>query len=41
MEHVRVTRENLGEWAARLRDWGFTDVPERFLAGQPASAPRP
>lgn len=38
MEPVRVSRENLNAWAAQLRDWGFTDVPERFLAGQPAAA---
>ncbi len=32
MELVRVTKDNLGTWARQLRDWGFTDVPERFLA---------
>jgi ribose transport system substrate-binding protein len=31
MELVRVTKDNLGTWARQLRDWGFTDVPERFL----------
>ncbi|OPZ09023.1 MAG: Autoinducer 2-binding protein LsrB precursor [candidate division BRC1 bacterium ADurb.BinA292] len=31
MELVRVTRENLGEWARQLRDWGFEDVPEQYL----------
>jgi ribose transport system substrate-binding protein len=31
MELVRVTKENLGEWARQLRDWGFTDVPEEYL----------
>jgi ribose transport system substrate-binding protein len=41
METVRVSRENLNQWAAQLRDWGFTDVPERFLAGQPAAGAQP
>lgn len=36
MEPVRVSRENLNQWAAQLRDWGFTDVPPRFLTGAPA-----
>lgn len=31
MELVRVTKENLGQWARQLRDWGFTDVPEKYL----------
>ena len=31
MELVRVTKENLGEWARQLRDWGFTDVPAAYL----------
>ena len=31
MDLVRVTKDNLGTWARQLRDWGFTDVPERFL----------
>jgi len=31
MELVRVTRDNLGEWARQLRTWGFTDVPEAYL----------
>ncbi len=31
MELVRVTKENLSDWAKQLKDWGFTDVPERFL----------
>lgn len=36
MDLVRVTKDNLGEWAQQLRDWGFTDVPERFGARQPS-----
>jgi ribose transport system substrate-binding protein len=31
MELVRVTKDNLGEWAKQLKDWGFTDVPEQYL----------
>jgi ribose transport system substrate-binding protein len=31
MELVRVTRQNLGEWARQLKEWGFTDVPQKYL----------
>jgi ribose transport system substrate-binding protein len=31
MELVRVSGENLGEWARQLRDWGFVAVPEEYL----------
>jgi ribose transport system substrate-binding protein len=31
MEPVRVTRENLGSWARQLAQWGFADVPEKYL----------
>jgi ribose transport system substrate-binding protein len=31
MELVRVTKENLGEWARQLQAWGFTDIPESYL----------
>ena len=31
MELVRVSKDNLGDWARQLRDWGFTDVPEMYL----------
>jgi ribose transport system substrate-binding protein len=31
MELVRVSQENLGTWARQLKDWGFTDVPEKYL----------
>ena len=31
MELVKVTKENLTQWANQLKQWGFTDVPERFL----------
>ena len=31
MELIRVTKENLGEWARQLQAWGFTDVPEAYL----------
>jgi ribose transport system substrate-binding protein len=29
---VRVTAQNLRAWAHQLRDWGFADVPEEYLA---------
>jgi ribose transport system substrate-binding protein len=32
MELVRVTKENLGEWARQLRAWGFTDVPASYVS---------
>jgi ribose transport system substrate-binding protein len=31
MELVRVSKENLAQWAQQLKDWGFTDVPEKYL----------
>lgn len=31
MELVRVTEENLGDWARQLRDWGFQDVAPEYL----------
>jgi ribose transport system substrate-binding protein len=31
MEPVKVTRQNLGEWARQLRSWGFTDVDPAYL----------
>jgi ribose transport system substrate-binding protein len=31
MELVRVTKDNLGEWARQLRAWGFTDVPDECV----------
>ena len=33
MELVRVTKANLGDWARQLRAWGFTDVPDEYVAG--------
>jgi ribose transport system substrate-binding protein len=38
MPLVRVTRENLGDWARQLKTWGFTDVPQKYL-DMPAAAP--
>lgn len=32
MELVRVTNENLGEYARQLQEWGFTDVPQEYLS---------
>jgi ribose transport system substrate-binding protein len=31
MDLVRVTKDNLGDWARQLRDWGFTDVAPEYL----------
>jgi hypothetical protein len=31
MELVRVSKENLGDWARQLKTWGFTDVPDKYL----------
>jgi ribose transport system substrate-binding protein len=31
MQAVRVSQDNLGEWARQLSDWGFTDVPPQYL----------
>jgi ribose transport system substrate-binding protein len=32
MTLTRVSKDNLGEWARQLKAWGFTDVPEAYLA---------
>ena len=32
MELVRVSKDNLGEWARKLKDWGFSDVDPKYLA---------
>jgi len=32
MELVEVTKDNLGDWANKLKSWGFTDVDPKFLA---------
>lgn len=32
MDLVRVSKENLGAWARQLKEWGFTDVDEKYLA---------
>jgi ribose transport system substrate-binding protein len=44
MELVRVSKENLGDWARQLKAWGFTDVDPKYLAlpsasGSAAAAP--
>jgi ribose transport system substrate-binding protein len=31
MKPVRVTKENLKPWSQQLKDWGFQDVPARYL----------
>jgi ribose transport system substrate-binding protein len=37
MELVRVSKENLGDWARQLKAWGFTDVDPKYLALPSAS----
>jgi ribose transport system substrate-binding protein len=32
MELVRVSKDNLGEWARQLKSWGFSDVDPKYLA---------
>ena len=31
MELVRVSKDNLGQWARQLQAWGFTDVDPKYL----------
>jgi ribose transport system substrate-binding protein len=31
MELVKVTKDNLDAWAKQLKDWGFTNVPDKYL----------
>ena len=32
MDLVRVSKDNLGQWARQLKEWGFTDVDPKFLS---------
>ncbi len=32
MELVRVSKENLGEWARQLQAWGYPDVDQKYLS---------
>jgi ribose transport system substrate-binding protein len=32
MDLIRVSKDNLGQWARQLRDWGFTDVDPKYVA---------
>ena len=32
MELVRVSKENLGEWARQLQEWGYPDVDPKYIA---------
>lgn len=32
MELVRVSKDNLGEWARQLQSWGFSDVDPKYIA---------
>jgi ribose transport system substrate-binding protein len=36
MQLVRVTKENLGDWARQLKDWKFTGIDAKYLALPPA-----
>jgi len=38
LELVHVSEESLREWAHMLQDWGFTDVPERYLQRSAAAS---
>ncbi len=31
MDLVRVTKDNLGDWAKQLQEWGFTDIDPKYL----------
>jgi len=31
MELVRVTKDSLGKWARQLKEWGFTDVQDKYV----------
>jgi ribose transport system substrate-binding protein len=31
METVKVTKDNLGDWARTLKSWGFDNVPQKYL----------
>ncbi len=35
MDLTRVSKENLGEWAKQLQDWGFPKVNPKYLAAAP------
>jgi len=35
MPLVKVTKENLGQWAHQLQDWGFKDIDAKYLAMAP------
>ncbi len=32
MELVRVSKENLGDWARQLQEWGYPDVDQKYLS---------
>jgi ribose transport system substrate-binding protein len=32
MELVRVSKENLGDWARQLQEWGYPDVDPKYLS---------
>ena len=37
MELVRITKDNLGDWARQLKAWGFNDVAPQYLSLPAAS----
>jgi ribose transport system substrate-binding protein len=39
MKLIKVTKDNLGDWARQLKAWGFDDVDPKFLAMPPAKKP--
>lgn len=38
MELVKVTKENLNDWAGQLDKWGFTGIDKKYLVGTKAPA---
>ncbi len=32
MDLVKVSKDNLGEWSRKLKEWGFTDIDPKYLA---------
>ncbi len=31
MQLIRVSKDNLGDWARQLKEWGFSDIPQQYL----------
>ena len=32
MDLIKVTKDNLGDWAVQLQKWGFTGIDPKYLA---------